>query len=181
MFDNTYLASRRGRVRGMLLKNVTKSSKDCEIKFVINGTTEKMIVGRKEMAVLLEDLLKGIGAAVSSVNAALEEETLRHYIERGYEKQDENYKPVMFNLSFHDGNEIRNIPMPALVHNTSMRLETVDVKLRLILYAQDGEVMAECRPSGSNDGMIDEMDLQFKNALPVEGIAKISDNHLKEL
>ncbi len=133
------------------------------------------------MAVLLSDLLESISTAVNNANSALEEVALAQYIERGYERQSEAYKPLTFSLSMRDGNEVRHIPLSALVHNTSMRLETVDVKLKLKIYEQDGKMMADCKPSGADDRVIDEMNLQFRNASPVEGIAKITDNHLKEL
>lgn len=139
------------------------------------------------MAILLNELLKEISSAISSANYIMEETALDQYMAQGYQKEktdnglEDCYSPLTFNIALQDGTETRRIPIAALVHNTTMRLEQVDMKLKFNMYEQDGGIMVSCMPAGAQDTTLDEMTLQFKNTASPEGIAKITDNHIKKI
>lgn len=84
-------------------------------------------------------------------------------------------------MPLQDGGEIHKIPVSALVHNTTIRLNKVDLTLRFRMFDQDGEGMVECAPAGKDDNTLDEMTLRFRNSASPEGISKITDEYLKKL
>ena len=137
------------------------------------------------MAVLLRELLEEIGSAVNNANSELERAALWQYITQGYVENKSNgeepYTPLTFNMALQDGGEIRKIPVSALIHNTTMRLERVDMTLRFKMFDKNGEVMVECGPLGMKNETLDEMKLRFKNSVPTEGISKVTDNYLKKI
>lgn len=139
------------------------------------------------MAVLLKELLGEISSAINNANYELEKAALRQYIAQGYEEtqnnviQGQSYTPLTFNMALQDGSEIHKIPVSALVHNTTMRLDKVDLTLRFKMFDQGGEVMVECAPAGKDDNTLDEMTLRFRNSVSPEGISKITDEYLKKL
>ncbi len=137
------------------------------------------------MAVLLKELLEEIGSAVSNANYELERAALWQYITQGYGENKSNgeepYTPLTFNMALQDGGEIRKIPVSALLHNTTMRLDRVDITLRFKMFDQNGEVMVECAPSGIKNETLDEMQLRFRNSAPTEGISKVTDHYLKKI
>ena len=137
------------------------------------------------MAVLLRDLLEEIGAAISHANLEVERAALGQYIASGYAQSNNNgeeaYTPLTFNMALQDGREVHRIPVTALVHNNTMRLDRVDVTLRFKMFDRNGEVLVECAPAGAKDGTLDEMKLRYRNSVPPEGISKVTDGHLKKI
>lgn len=139
------------------------------------------------MTILLKELLEEISSAISSANYIMEETALEQYIAQGYKKNDANngsgdcYTPLTLNIALQDGSETRRIPISALVHNTTMRLEQVDMKLKFNMYEQESGIMVSCMPAGAQDNTLNEMTLQFRNTASPEGIAKITDNHMKKI
>lgn len=140
------------------------------------------------MAILLKDLLCQISNAICTANSIMEETALNQYVGQGYQKLEcqngelETYIPLTFNMELRDEqnvHKIHNIPVSALMHNTTMRLEQVDLKLKFNMYEQDGNVMVDCKPHNLLDNSLDEMSLQFKNTISTEGISKITGNQIK--
>lgn len=139
------------------------------------------------MAVLLKELLGEISSAITNANYEMEKAALQQYITQGYEEtqnkaiQGQSYIPITFNMALQDGMEIHKIPVSALIHNTTMRLDKVDVTLRFKMFDQNGDIMVECVPAGRDDQTLDEMTLRFRNSVSPEGISKITDEYLKKL
>ena len=141
------------------------------------------------MAILLDDLLCEISNAICNANNIMEGTALNQYVEQGYERaltannntESDSYVPLTFNLALRQEQEIRKIPIAALMHNTTMRLEQVDIKLKFKMYEQDGNIMVDCMPHNSSNESLDEMTLQFKNSVSSEGISKITDSQMKHI
>lgn len=139
------------------------------------------------MAILLNKLLEEIGGAICSANYIMEETALEQYMIQGYKKEasvggaEDCYTPLTFNMALQDGGETHKIPISALVHNTTMRLEQVDMKLKFNMFEQDGGIMVSCMPVNAQDTTLDEMTLQFRNTVSSEGIARITDSHIKTM
>ena len=138
------------------------------------------------MAIVLEDLLCGISKAICNANSHMEETALQQYMSQGYKEPDANrddasYSPLTFDVALRQGEQARHIPISALMHNTTMRLEQVDMKLKFKMYEQNGKIMVDCMPNHMADATLDEMTLQFKNSVSTEGIYKISDAHMKNI
>lgn len=108
-------------------------------------------------------------------------------MDQGYKKESvgdglgDCYKPLILNIALQDDSEICKIPVSALVHNTTMRLEQVDMKQKFYMLEQSGEIMVSCMPAGAQDSTLDEITLQLKNTASPERIAKITDNHIKKI
>ena len=136
------------------------------------------------MAILLDDLLCEISNAVCNANRIMETTAWNQYMEGGYKKLGETeqmYAPIMFNLSLKDHKEVRKIPISGLMHNTTMRLEQVDMKIKFKMFEQDNHIMVECMSNNEEDERLNEMTLQFKNSVSAEGISKITDAHMKNI
>ncbi len=137
------------------------------------------------MSVLLKDLLEEISCAISNANVVLEENALNFYMAQGYKKekteQGNLYSPIMFHLALQEGKEVREIPVSALIHNTTMRLEQVDIKLKFKMFEENGAMQVSCMPEHSEEETLDEITLQYKNTVPPEGIARITDNYVLQL
>ncbi len=136
------------------------------------------------MAVLLKELMGEIGSAVSNANFDVEGAALWQYMTRGYAENESNgkepYIPMIYNVVLNDGREI-SVPVSALVHNTTMRLDQVDVTLRCKLFDKEGEVLVECAPTNIKNEALDEMTFRFRNSVPPEGISKLTDEYLKKM
>ena len=143
------------------------------------------------MAVQLENLLCNISNAVCNANKIMETIALEQYMEQGYQESPftaangiSPLEPITLDLALNgntDSNDIQRIPITALMHNTTMRLEQVDLKLKFKMFEQDGKIMVDCMPHHSTDASLDEMNLQFKNSASAEGISRITDAHMKQI
>lgn len=140
------------------------------------------------MAILLSDLLEKIGVSIDNANVVMEQTALEQYVRMGYQKAQtmenggqESYEPLTFNIAFPMGKELHEIPVSALLHNRTMRLEQVDIKLKYKLKERDGELYVDLKSENAEDENLDEMTLSFRNNSASEGIARITDHHLKEI
>lgn len=133
------------------------------------------------MAILLNDLLGQLSQSICYANQIMEKTSLQQYMDQGYAKRENNYQPVTFSLSLNRESEQYDIPVTALMHNSSMKLEQVEVKLKFLLEEQNGQIMVECRGDKASEGKLSEMTLSFHNTPASEGAGKITDHHLKTI
>lgn len=133
------------------------------------------------MAILLNDLLGQLSQSICYANQIMEKTSLQQYMGQGYAKRENNYQPVTFSLSLNRESEQYDIPVTALMHNSSMKLEQVEVKLKFLLEEQNGQIMVECRGDKASEGKLSEMTLSFHNTPASEGVGKITDHHLKTI
>ena len=139
----------------------------------------------KKMAVPFKQLLEDISVAITNANQIMETHALDNYMVQGYQKeqgaeQTETYSPQNINISIPQNGE-KKIPVTALMHNSTMRLEQVDVKLKFHLEEKDGELMASCVNSEAADESLNEMTLQFKNSPTPEGVARINNHYIQSI
>lgn len=133
------------------------------------------------MAILLNDLLGQLSQSICYANQIMEKTSLQQYMDQGYARRENNYQPVTFSLSLNRESEQYDIPVTALMHNSSMKLEQVEVKLKFLLEEQNGQIMVECRGDKASEGKLSEMTLSFHNTPASEGVGKITDHHLKTI
>ena len=140
------------------------------------------------MSIPINTLLHEISQAINNANTIMEQNAFDQYVTQGYNilphANSDNmkiYTPRTFNLSLKQGQQMQQIPVAALTHNTTMRLEQVDITLKFKITEENGKIMIDCKPYNSFDTSLDEMTLQFKNSASTEGISKIGDSHLKHI
>lgn len=142
------------------------------------------------MGILLSDLIENVGTAVLNANAAIEQTAVAAYLGQGYERVSndggEEYIPVSYTISVPSvaGNKKLNVPVTALMNHSSMRLEQVDVKLRFVVEEDEGKDVAISvgTPKDLKDNYsMSELALQFKSAIPSEGIARVNNRHIQTL
>lgn len=147
---------------------------------------DDVVFGRKkEMAILFKELMQEIGTAISTANDYIEENELNQYKQQGYQlaNGEENaYVPLTFNMILQDDGGIHKIPVSALMHNSTMKLEQVDLKIKFQLYEENGDIMVECAKDGRlSDKDYDEMNLQFRNCTASEGISRVTNQYIKKI
>ena len=140
-----------------------------------------------------------IGQAIANANHTVEATAVTNYLNIGFTAKDNNAAKVADNhvagapnepatydyapstIKIDINKKIYDIPVTVLLHNTSMRLEQVDLKLKFHVSEENGEVMVDCANANSDDATLSEMTLQFKNAPTTEGMARISENYINKL
>lgn len=144
------------------------------------------------MGIELSILIEKIGISVQNANAAIEQVAVAAYVGQGYDRvtsgdgKSEEYVPVncVVRIPTASGEKQMNVPVTALMHHTSLKLEQVDVKLKFILEegGEDGVMVAVKSPEDMRDGFsMSELSLQFKSTPPAEGMARINNRYVQVL
>lgn len=84
-------------------------------------------------------------------------------------------------LRFRVGEKDMEVPVSALMHNTSMCLDEVDLTVRFRLFQRGGRLMAECGGEADDGDMVNEMKLHFKNVPSSESTARLNDQFVKRM
>lgn len=137
------------------------------------------------MGIPFSKLIEDIGIAVQRANDAVERSALESYLQQGYVQTNEAdgmFKPLELVLNLPSNNQEAQIKVPvaALVHNTSMKLEQVDVKLKFRPGSGE-ELMVDTDNLNEDDESLSELTLQFKNHSAAEGIARVNNHHVQRL
>jgi hypothetical protein len=146
------------------------------------------------MGTSLSKIICSIGIAVQKANREAEYCAKEIYIAQGYSPKEETqngekpmeYKTIAYSIKLPggQGEKAVTVPAAALQHNTSMRLDHVGVKLKFTVDRMDDEdiyitpVSAQEKKTDGND-MISELTVQFNNAPPSEGLARVNDRQLQ--
>lgn len=144
------------------------------------------------MGVALSTLIENIGVSVQNANASIEQVAVAAYLGQGYDrvKQEqgdlEEYVPVGYAIRIPtaSGEKQINVPVTALMHHTSLKLEQVDVKLKFVVEeSSDEEIMVSVKSSNDpkDSFSMSELSLQFKSAPPAEGMARVNNRHVQTL
>lgn len=145
------------------------------------------------MAILLDDLLESISRSVSNANTILEQTALEQYMTQGYRQtglqsaagdgsiEQKIYTPITYGIKIQDGQQYCSIPVSALLHNATMCLEQVEVKLKFKMAESGDNIYIDCNTNGVPAENLNEMNLSFSHTSSPEGIAKLTDNHLKKI
>lgn len=141
------------------------------------------------MGMELSDLIERIGIAVQNANSAIEQVAVAAYLGQSYDRVNDagqdKYTPVSFQVSVPTaaGEKKVNVPVTALMHHTSLRLEQVDVNLKFQIEEDSGDrVMVSVKsPKHPEASTLNELSLQFKSAPPAEGMARIDHHHVQAL
>ena len=137
------------------------------------------------MGMELSDLIERIGIAVQNANTTIEQMAVAAYLGQSYDRDGEEFTPVSFQVSLPtaSGKKQVNVPVTALMHHTSLRLEQVDVSLKFQIEEDSGDsVMVSVKsPEHPEASTMNELSLQFKNAPPAEGMARIDHHHVQAL
>ena len=150
------------------------------------------------MAMDFDEFMESISIGVSRANRAVELSGLENYLVNGFSghgfpakdvensldgtdalKGRDSFNPSL--LSMRVGEQNRDVPVTALLHNTSMRLEQVDMTIKLHFAEDNGRLMVVCAPSGAEDADLSEIKLQFRNSPAAEGVARVNDNYINKL
>lgn len=137
------------------------------------------------MGIPFSKLIEDIGIAVQRANDAVERSALESYLQQGYVQTNEAdgmFKPLelVLNLPSNSQEAQIKVPVAALVHNTSMKLEQVDVKLKFRPSGGE-ELMVDTDNLNEDDESLSELTLQFKNHSAAEGIARVNNRHVQRL
>ena len=132
----------------------------------------------------LETLLTMISNAVSNANNAVELSALKNYLATGYGTDNlvnnsAVLDPITIKLKIHD--KILEVPVIALINNSSMKLEQLDMKIKFRLHENDNKLMAECVNLTDEDNNISEMELHFRNVPQAESLARINDHFISKI
>lgn len=138
------------------------------------------------MGMAFSKLIESIGIAVQRANDEVEKSALESYLQQGYVQSNDaegEFEPLelVMNLSADSQETKVKVPVSALVHNTSMKLEQVDVKLKFRLTDGGEELMVDTENLDKNDENLSELTLQFKNHSAAEGIARVNNRHIQKL
>jgi hypothetical protein len=152
------------------------------------------MIGRAgKMAILLSDFLEQISVAVGNVNVIMEQAALEQYMQQGYDRIEngaentaentilQEYSPKIYSISIKDGGKKVDVPVTALMHNKTMGLDQVDIKIRCKLDERDGKVYVDCKSNNASDETLNEINLSFKNGVSPEGVSRMTDNYLKNI
>ncbi len=144
-----------------------------------------------DMGIALSSLIERIGVSVQHANAMIEQTAVAAYLGQGYEvkKEDgkgEEYIPVSYALRIPtaEGEKQVNVPVTALMHHNSLKLEQVDIKLKFLIEEGDGEdLVVSVKPleDVKDSFSMSELSLQFKSAPPAEGTARVNNRHVQTL
>lgn len=143
------------------------------------------------MGIALSSLIEQIGISVQKANALIEQTSVAAYLEQGYEKSSNmeddavTFVPVSYtiNIPSPEGKKQLHVPVTALMHHTSLKLEQVDVNLKfLIEEKQKEDIIVSLEPTNTFSAAVtSELSLQFKNTPPTEGMARIDQRHIQTL
>lgn len=143
------------------------------------------------MGISLSSLIEQIGISVQKANALIEQTSIAAYLEQGYEKSSktgndaETFVPVSYTINIPSSSEKKQIhvPVTALMHHTSLKLEQVDVNLKFMIEESKKEdIIVSLKPADiSSETVASELSLQFKNTPPAEGMARIDQRHIQTL
>jgi hypothetical protein len=148
------------------------------------------MIGRAgKMAILLSDFLEQISVAVGNVNVIMEQAALEQYMQQGYDRigngaentTPQGYSPKIYSISIKDGGKKVDVPVTALMHNKTMSLDQVDIKIKCKLDERDGKVYVDCKSNKASDETLNEINLSFKNGASPEGVSRMTDNYLKTI
>lgn len=139
----------------------------------------------------LSDLISQIGISVQNANAAIEQVALAAYLGQGYDRafnqemSQEEFTPISYTLHIPTpaGKKQINVPVTALMHHTSLKLEQVDVKLKFqIEKSEEDTIYVSVKPSvNPEESVMNELSLQFKSSPPAEGMARIDQHQVQVL
>jgi hypothetical protein len=103
-------------------------------------------------------------------------------------KYDREYSPVMYTIHMPGTEKEKHlrVPVTALIHNTSLQLEQVEIKLKFYITEETGKNNGDMSISFSNKNSKDlqglsEMTLHFNNAQTPEGVARVNNRHVQTL
>ncbi|GHV08555.1 hypothetical protein FACS1894217_11200 [Clostridia bacterium] len=142
------------------------------------------------MSVLLSTLINKIGLSVQNAGSIIEKAAADLYLARGYAPgtDEHEFTPIMYSLTLpsndgsSDGSKKINVPVTALVHNTSLLLDEVEVRLKFRVAGTDkGGNLAVNVTSFLTKSTVSELTLRFKNSPSPEGMAKLGDKHIKNI
>ncbi|GHV34512.1 hypothetical protein FACS18949_10710 [Clostridia bacterium] len=142
------------------------------------------------MSVLLSTLINKIGLSVQNAGSIIEKAAADLYLARGYTSGTDEHEfiPIMYSLTLpsndgsSDGSKKINVPVTALVHNTSLLLDEVEVRLKFRVAGTDkGGNLAVNVTSFLTKSTVSELTLRFKNSPSPEGMAKIGDKYIKNI
>lgn len=158
------------------------------------------------MGILLSTVIRNIGIAVQNANRMIEIAAKESYFAGGYVKRpkpdaetaqpqtkyDREYSPVMYTIHLPekepgtDKKKQLQVPVTALIHNTSLQLEQVEIKLKFYITEETGKNNGDMSISFSNKNSKDlqglsEMTLHFNNAQTPEGVARVNNRHVQTL
>jgi hypothetical protein len=148
------------------------------------------MIGRAgKMAILLSDFLEQISVAVGNVNVIMEQAALEQYMQQGYDRIEngvenatsQGYSPKMYSIAIKDAGKKVEVPVTALMHNKTMSLDQVDIKIKCKLDERDGKVYIDCKSNNASDETLNEINLSFKNGASPEGVSRMTDNYLKTI
>jgi hypothetical protein len=93
----------------------------------------------------------------------------------------QGYSPKIYSISIKDGRKKVDVPVTALMHNKTMGLDQVDIKIKCKLDERDGKVYVDCKSNKASDETLNEINLSFKNGASPEGVSRMTDNYLKTI
>ena len=145
----------------------------------------------RAMGIALSDLIETMGRAVQNANTAVEQAAAAAYLGQGYEMRDTGdgskaYVPVCYTIQIPSAPDEKQIQVPvtALLHHTSLRLEQVDIKLKFrVEDCREGDMMVSVSASdnGAGSETLSDMALQFRNEPPAEGMARVNQHQTQIL
>jgi hypothetical protein len=134
----------------------------------------------KHMSIPLSKLIKNIGTSVQTANQAIEYSAAKIYLGQGYtptaDKHELNPITYTLNMPSSDGESKQlNVPMTVLVHNTSLQLDSVEVKLKFAIEESGDEIAVTVKPENDPKSAfsLSELTLQFKTSPPTEGASRL--------
>lgn len=143
------------------------------------------------MGIALSDLIETMGRAVQNANTVVEQAAAAAYLGQGYEMRDsaegsKEYIPICYTIHIPSVPEEKQVQVPvtALLHHTSLRLEQVDIKLKFRVEdcrEDDMIVSVVSSDNGVGSEVLSEMALQFKNEPPAEGMARVNQYQTQTL
>jgi hypothetical protein len=155
---------------------------------------------KDDMSITLSKLVNNIGLAVQKANSAIEGSAAELYLKQGYQINADNgvdggpsagaslceLTPLTYTIRMPSAGADKDLIVPAtvLVHNTSLRLDSVEVKVKFFLDEDNGDdVLISLKPGndGENGERISELSLSFKSSPPPEGSARITNMHIQKL
>lgn len=144
------------------------------------------------MGVSLSALIGNIGVSVQKANAIIEQTAVAVYLEQGYdynqngENAQDEYVPIQYALHMQtaSGKKKLQVPVTALMHHSSLKLEQVDVRLKFVVEEnlEDDLIVSVKSSSDRMENLsMSELSMQFKNQVQAEGVARINNYHVQTL
>jgi type II secretory pathway pseudopilin PulG len=131
---------------------------------------------------LLSTLIERIGVAVQEANRVVEQSAAEAFLQStGDAEATEGTSPATVRLALPLNGENKSISVPkaVLTHNTTMRLDSLDINLKFALEADSEEIRVRVLPGETReDTTASELSLHFSNAPAPEGVARTVQRHL---